>query len=371
MILVAGGGPAGAAAATLLAKAGREVVLVEREAAPAHKICGEFLSTEAQAYLAALGLDVAALGGHRITHVRLVRGRRAITARLPFQGLGVTRKLLDEALLTHAAASGVEVRRGRAVKHINGLNVEIDRGATLHPEILLLATGKHETRGAPRAAHPSGLVGFKNYFRLAPARRAALAGHVELILLPGGYAGLELVENGLANLSLLVERETLHRAGGNWEGLLKTLLANVPHLAQRLSGAEATLEAPLTIARIPYGFVHRPAPADSEALYRLGDQAAVIKSFTGDGMSMALHSAALAAACVLSGEGAAEYHRRFAAGIRAQVWRAGALHGLLRSRWAGGAAFASAAIFPRLLSISAALTRVPERKLVVSKRSLF
>jgi flavin-dependent dehydrogenase len=360
MILVAGGGPAGAAAAALLAKAGREVVLVEREAAPAHKICGEFLSTEAQEYLAALGMDVAVLGGHRMTHVRLVRGARVITAKLPFEGLGVTRRRLDEALLAHAAACGVEVRRGQAVRHVRGLAVEVDRGGVLHPEILMLATGKHEARGAARDARPSELVGFKNYFRLAPAQRAMLAGHVELILLPGGYAGLELVEDGTANLSLLVEREALRAAGGGWEGLLAVLLRE-PHLASRLAGAEAVLPAPLTIARVPYGFVHRAGAGDSDSVFRLGDQAAVIQSFTGDGMSMALHSAVLAAGCVLAGEGAAEYHRRFAAGVRGQVWRAGALHGLLRSRWVGGAAFAGAAVFPRLLAVSAALTRVPER----------
>lgn len=74
-----GGGLAGGAAACGLAlggfaAGGRAVTLLERDRAPVDKICGEFLSVEAQASLAAIGLDVAALGGHRISRLRLVRG---------------------------------------------------------------------------------------------------------------------------------------------------------------------------------------------------------------------------------------------------------------------------------------------------------
>ena len=51
-VLVVGGGLAGAAAASILAEAGRPVTVLERDRAPAHKICGEFLSGEALADLA-------------------------------------------------------------------------------------------------------------------------------------------------------------------------------------------------------------------------------------------------------------------------------------------------------------------------------
>ena len=46
-IVCIGGGPAGSALATRLARSGREVVLVERETGPHDKVCGEFLSWEA------------------------------------------------------------------------------------------------------------------------------------------------------------------------------------------------------------------------------------------------------------------------------------------------------------------------------------
>jgi 2-polyprenyl-6-methoxyphenol hydroxylase-like FAD-dependent oxidoreductase len=103
-VVVAGSGLAGAAAAAGLAQAGVEVTLIEREAGPVHRICGEFLSTEAQEYLAKLGLDVGALGGAPISRLRLVRGNEAVAAALPFRGIGLSRFTLDEALLNHAAA---------------------------------------------------------------------------------------------------------------------------------------------------------------------------------------------------------------------------------------------------------------------------
>lgn len=361
-ILVAGGGLAGAACATVLARGGRDVTLIEREAAPRHKICGEFLSAEAQATLRRLGLDVAALGGAVITHVRLVSRQRMVSSRLPFEGLGLTRRTLDEAMLAHAGAAGVDIRRGRAIRRIDtaaGLRVELDDAAPLAPRRLMLATGKHEARGVPRRTAPGRLVGFKTYFRLAPAQLAALAGHVELIRLPGGYAGLQMVEGGDANLCLLVEAALLRRVGGTWPDVLAYLEAHVPHLARRLDGAVDLLPAPLTIARVPYGFLHRAQPDEPHNLFRLGDQAAVIPSFTGDGMAIALHSALRAAEYVAAGADAAAYHERLRRDLIWQLRRAGAVHACLAAPALGDVVFTGARLFPAALAACAALTRVP------------
>jgi flavin-dependent dehydrogenase len=225
----------------------------------------------------------------------------------------------------------------------------------------MLATGKHEARGAARDAKPGRMVGFKTYFRLIPEQRRALAGHVELILFPGGYAGLQEVEDQQANLSLLITVPALRRLGGKWANVLEHLQQHSPHLAERLSAAVDLLAAPLTIARVPYGFRHRPSAADPEQIFRLGDQAAVIQSFTGDGMAIALHSATLAARFCASGQSAHAYHQRLRTDVSGQIHRATILHAALCAPLLGPALFAGAAWFPRLLSAAAALTRVPER----------
>ncbi len=359
--LVAGGGLAGSAAAIALARAGREVTLIERETAPHHKVCGEFLSIEAQGYLRALGLNPASLGGHEITQVCLVRKADVISAPLPFTAMGLTRRRIDEALLGLAARAGVNVRRGHSIRAVNpaALKVDVDDLGCLCPRTLLLATGKHDVRAAPRAHAPSVYVGFKTYFRLAPGQRAALAGRVELILYPGGYAGLQLVEDGMANLCLLITAAALKRAGGQWEAVLDMIQAASPHLATRLAGGQALLAKPLAIARIPYGFVHHASLEDHPGLFRIGDQAAVIPSFTGDGMSISLHSAALAASYAARNASAHAYHRRLSADIARPMRMAGALHGLLAAGASYNAVFALARLVPASLALGAALTRIP------------
>ena len=172
-IVVAGGGIAGAAVAAGLAQAGLDVTIIERETGPADKICGEFLSTEAQDYLSKLGLNPAALDGHGISEMALVRGGAKIQSKLPFTGLGISRRTLDEAILTHAERCGAKVLRGHKVTAVStdgGLAIDISGIGQIRPQTLFLATGKHELRGQSReATSRNDLVGFKMYFRLAPA----------------------------------------------------------------------------------------------------------------------------------------------------------------------------------------------------------
>ncbi|MDD2878122.1 MAG: hypothetical protein PHT60_13010 [Acidiphilium sp.] len=363
-IAIAGGGLAGGAAACALALAGRRVTVFERDALPSHKICGEFLSAEAQASLAVIGFNVAALGGHPISRLQLVRDDAVVSVGLPFQGLGLTRKRLDAALLEHAAACGAEVRRGVAVRGVDcadRIRLDLGGNGTMQPDVLLLATGKHDVRGLRRqTTPPEDLVGFKMYFRLRPAARAALSAHIDLILFADGYAGLQMVEDGMANLSLLVDRATLRRVGGQWAALLADLLARNAVLAERLAGAVPLLDQPLSIFRVPYGFMHRPRVGDPARMFRLGDQAGVIPSFTGDGMAIALHTARRAAEAVVAGQSAYEFHRQLRCDLRGQILRASALQWLVRCALAQRTIFGAAGRFPGLLRLAARYTRVSE-----------
>ncbi len=355
-IVVAGGGLAGAAAATRLARAGRRPLLLERTTGPHDKICGDFVSTEAQAHLAALGFDAGALGGAPIDRIRLVAGERVAAAKLPFTALGLTRRRLDAALLDHAAASGVEVERGVTVRQVAGATLATS-GGDLTPAALLLATGKAEVRGAKRATAGTldHLIGFKQYYRAGPATLADLAGVIEIVLFDGGYAGVQRVEDGLVNLCLLVDRRRFDASGGD---VLAGLLASEPRLARLLGEATPQLARPLTISGVPYGFVHQGDGADATA-FRLGDQVGVIPSFTGDGMAIALHSAGLAAAAVLAGASPAAYHAAFRRDCARQIGRATALQRLGEGRTGRRLLVGGIGLLPGLLRWAAAATRVP------------
>jgi flavin-dependent dehydrogenase len=312
--LVIGGGPAGAGLAIRLAQAGRAVTLLERETGPHDKVCGEFLSYEAADSLRRLGVDAHALGAVPIDRVAVCAGTRRTETALPFTALSLSRRVLDEAVLARAAAVGAEVRRGVRVTALsrNGAwRAQGEGGEGFEAATVFLATGKHDIRGWKRPRGRQGdLIGFKVHLRLFGAH--ALDRLIELHLFPGGYAGLELVEEGRANLCLVVRRRAF---GGRWEALFERLLRASPHLARRLDGAEAEAPKPLAIAAIPYGYVR----TRSEGLWRLGDQAAVIPSFAGEGMAIALHSAELAADFALAGRGPDDFQRTLARHVRVQV----------------------------------------------------
>lgn len=353
--LIAGGGVAGAAVACLL---GPKSLLVEREARAHDKICGEFISHEAQSYLARLGIDPLALGAARIHAVRLVHADRMAGAALQFQGLGLSRRALDEAILVRAEQSGATLLRGHAVRNASPAGLEVDGQGLLSAPAVFLATGKHDLRGARRQPNKAAedLVGLKMYFVLNTAQQAELAGHVEILLFRGGYAGLQMIEGGVANLCLLISHAEFKAAGGAWPGVRRHLEQACPHLARRLAGAVEMLDRPLSVFRVPYGHVHAPGPADWPGLFRLGDQMGVIPSFCGDGVSIALHSA-FAAVAAHRGADAQAYHARMRLDIKAQIDRAGWFYRAGRAQ--PGWAVAAARAWPGALRWIARLTRVP------------
>ena len=359
--LVIGGGVAGAALARHLAAAGRDVLLLERQAGPHDKVCGEFLSGEAVLYLRQLGLEPQALGAVPLHRLSLAGRGRTQGCALPFPAFSLSRRRLDAALLRAAEDAGAELRQGCAVRALERRGdawlARLDGGGSLAARSVFLCTGKHDLRGWRRPPGPQpDLLGFKQHLHLPPEAAAALGAGVEITLFPGGYAGLQPVEGGRANLCLLVRQGAFAALGGDWPALQAQLLRAAPPLAQRLRGARPSQPRPLAIAALPYGFVQR---GSGDGCWRLGDQAAVIPSFVGEGMSIALHSAALAARCYGDGVAAAVFQRRLAADVSALVWRATQLSRLLVRGWGQALLLRGLRLLPAALPAAARGTRLP------------
>ncbi len=357
--LVIGGGPAGAMAAIRLACAGRKVRLVEKEPGPHHKVCGEFLSREAVEYLHQAGIVPRALGAAPIGSLRLSAGRKLVEAPLPFQALSLSRRVLDEALLARAAAVGCVIQRGVAAASLSqdggAWLAALGSGETLRAEHVFLATGKHELRGFARApARQADLVGFKLHWRLGSAATAALRDCMELFLFSGGYGGIALVENDAANLCLVVRRQTL-RGHGGWPQLLAAICSENRRLAEFLENAQRLFASPLAISPIPYGYL----AGQSRGLWCIGDQAAVIPSFTGDGISIALHSAALAAQVFLAGGSINDYERMLRAQLRRSMALAMWISKAAVTRVGRVVALPALSLSPGAMRWVAARTRIP------------
>jgi menaquinone-9 beta-reductase len=367
-VLVLGGGVAGCAASIALAREGRVVTLIEREHTPRHKVCGEFLSGEALEDLHALGIDVASLGAVPIDYVRLAAARSAAEAPLPFPAASLTRKTLDTALIAEAIAAGVRVERGRSVQTLgrttnNIWQARLNDGTTYEAPTVFLATGKHDLRGHLRSKDPHRWVAFKMYFRLAPAQAAELTRASELMLYPGGYGGIQPVECGIANLCCVVQQRNLVRLGNGWDNFLAKMQQDCPHLALRLAGAEPLLAKPIAIAHIPYGYIRRTT---EDGLFYIGDQAAVIPSFTGDGISIALHTARCAVAAFLGAEPAPLFQLRLRSALLTQMRLAEfAADGLNNSLSRAVLPFCLR-VWPGVMRMTARLTRISQHSVVAA-----
>ena len=348
--LILGGGPAGSAAAITLARAGLRPLLLERQRETGDAICGGFLSWHSLAALDRLGVAVP---GAPATELRLFTGANQARATLPRPALGVSRRTLDIAMLQTAERAGAAVDRGVHARAVEGRTVRID-GDAVTAERLLLATGKHDVRGAgrPRDAGDPAL-GLR--VRLGPAGALArlVEGAIELHLFDRGYAGLVLQEDGSANLCLAVRKSRLAQEGGP-DALLRAIGAEVPALGERLAfllpGSETD-----AIAAVPYGW--RTADT-APGVYRLGDQAAVIPSLAGEGMGIALASGVLAGEAVARGQDAARFQRALHARTARPVRIASAVLAAAERPRAAAALTRLVRVAPGLARLVARATRV-------------
>jgi flavin-dependent dehydrogenase len=237
----------------------------------------------------------------------------------------------------------------------------LDDGTTYEAPTVFLATGKHDLRGHMRPKDPQRWVAFKMYFRLAPAQAAELERASELMLYPGGYGGIQPVEGGMANLCCVVQQRHLARAGHRWENFLAKMQQDCPHLAMRLAGAEPLLARPIAITHIPYGYIRRTT---ENGLYCIGDQAAVIPSFTGDGISIALHTARCAAAAYLAAEPAPLFQAKLRSALLGQMRLAEFAADGLNNSLARAVLPFCLRVWPGVMRVTARLTRVAQHAAV-------
>jgi flavin-dependent dehydrogenase len=357
--VVVGGGPGGAAAAVMLAQAGREVLVIERQTGPHDKVCGEFLSDGALAGLHALGVDARSLGAVPVRRIALSSGARRVDAALAFAAAGLSRRVLDEALLQRAVALGATLQRGVAVRSVRArgdvLELRTEAGQVSAAQIIL-ATGKHELHGRRRrsahAARP--WTGVKMQIRPG----VDVGDRIELELFAGGYGGLQPIEAGRVTLCIAGRDRELALAARDWAALRRFLGARAPRLSSLVDSAEPCWARPLAISGIPYGFLHRHLASDEAGVMRVGDQFAVIPSFCGDGIALALASGAAAAATLLAGGEPSAFHRAMRGRLAPSFRLAGLLGALVGSRVGRGIGLGTLRCFPTLLRWTASSTRV-------------
>jgi len=106
-VIIIGGGLAGLTSAIHLSKAGKAVLLIEKNAYPHHKVCGEYLSKEVVPYLQWLDADPYILNPVDISTLQVsTASGRSCNIKLPLGGIGISRYVLDDYLYRKAIAAG-------------------------------------------------------------------------------------------------------------------------------------------------------------------------------------------------------------------------------------------------------------------------
>jgi flavin-dependent dehydrogenase len=327
-VVVVGGGPAGASLAIRLARAGTEVCVVDRARFPRDKPCGEFLSPGATPILEELGVRgaVEAAGARRLERVRIVAHGAAVELDFPDDegaapwGYSLSRRALDAILLDAARAAGARVLEatrvegirfepGRAVIASRGADGEpLEIGARLVvgaggrncPVARALGTQRRDARARfDLLAHWSGRPAL---FGGGGGRGASHPDDpepvCELRVRGDRYIAVAPVENGRWNVNCVVSRSAL-RDEPEPEALYRRVLGAAA------SAETATVRSPASAGAAPVEDVVasdvtplRARRAISERALLIGDAALFLDPFTGQGLYLALRSAALAAAVV-------------------------------------------------------------------------
>ena len=293
-----GGGLAGLAAALDLAGRGHRVTVVERKQYPFHKVCGEYVSNEVLPYLRRLGADPAALGPAAISRFLLSSpGGRVLTSPLDLGGFGVSRYLLDDFLYRRGLASGVTYHLKSTVTDVtfdaaaDQHRVTLADGRQLAARVVLGTYGKRANldRQLNRSffAQRSPYLGVKYHLRLPGHARDVVALHN----FADGYAGISAIEGDKLCFCYLTSRRNL-KCHGTIPALEAAVLARNPHLREILGAAEMLYPQPEVINEISFA----PKQPVEQHVLMCGDAAGLITPLCGNGMAMALHGAALAAA---------------------------------------------------------------------------
>jgi menaquinone-9 beta-reductase len=227
----------------------------------------------------------------------------------------------------------------------------------------VLATGKLGLRGVDDARDGS-LVGLKMHLRLSLEARRALEGRVELFLLDDGYIGLELIEDGIVNLCFVLHRATVVRLGSGWPDLHAYLALALPSLTERLAGAEPLWDKPLAVVCPAGGHLHRER---GSAIYRVGDRLAHIPPFTGDGLAIALASAALAVEHIQLGRPPDAYLAAARQLTATPIRLASIVSALTRSNGGRSLMLGAAACAPGLIRTIVRRTRLPSSHRVLRR----
>lgn len=318
-ICIVGAGPSGLTAALFLAKQGIKSTIVEKATFPRDKICGDAFSGKVSWVLRRLDTDF----NERIPKKSFQLPSWGVTffgsknneLKLPFKlnyntketapGFIAKRIDFDEYLYQEAKKNPlVEIIEGIALNQFeyidNGVKAASSDGSfTLTSKVLLAADGAYSKVAKDlmqfKVADEHNALGVRTYYK--GVEGLDQDGFIELHflkeLLPG-YFWIFPLPNGEANVGAGIRTDLMRKNRMNLKKMFHEIIQTHPEISKRFKNA--TLVDGIKTYGLPLGSMQRSISADR--LILLGDAAALIDPFTGEGIGNGMISGMLAAEVV-------------------------------------------------------------------------
>jgi menaquinone-9 beta-reductase len=324
-VVIVGGGPSGSSCAYWLAQAGWSVCLVEKKHFPREKTCGDGLTPRSVHQLAQMGLEgEVAAHGHKYDGLRAFGFGASLELNwpdhplFPNHGYTITRFNLDGLVAGHAAAHGATVLNGvealslleptpsltGGLQGASGVVVkdkETGETAEIRGRYLVVGDGQNSRIGrelgtARNKEWPMGLA-LRGYYRSERHDEPWIDSHLDIRDPEGkvvpGYGWIFPLGDGRVNVGV-----GLLSTGGAWKGVNTTKLQEyfVAQVAKDWGLSEATSCGPATGGRLPMGLSLTPRVGANTLT--IGDAAATINPFNGEGIAYGYETGRLAAGVV-------------------------------------------------------------------------